>query len=128
MKWQIFSLQKEPGFRFNVIDLLFILCLLALTTTLYLIEVPTALLSLIPYLGLSFFMFCNLFRIGNYLERFWYIPFTVIAVWGITTSELDMMWWIILLTLEPFKWILIVYRIFSGNYVGIGHRHLNKNL
>ena len=28
-----------------------------------------------PYVGLSFFLFCNVFRIGSRMEIFWYMPF-----------------------------------------------------
>lgn len=122
MKWLTFEVQREPGFRFNLTDLIFIALLLLISTVLYLLAMPLLLVWLVLYLGLSFFLFCNVFRIGNHLEPWWYIPFALVAVWGIGWQQLEWMWLIVLTVLEPWKWMLIAYRIRRGNYVGVGYR------
>ncbi len=125
MKWLTFKIRKEPGFRLNLIDVIFIAMLCGLGVLLHRLGVALALTALPLYLGLSFFLFCNVFRIGNYLERFWYLPFTVVAICGLYYREYEMMWWTLLLVLEPLKWLLIAYRIKSSGYVGAGYRLLN---
>ncbi len=128
MKWRTFEVQRrEPGFRLNLTDLIFIALLLSLGCGLYLFEMPLGLVALVLYLGLSFFLFCNVFRIGNKLEAWWYPPFVLVAGWGVGWQQLEPMWWIILCVLEPWKWLLIAYQIRSGNYVGAGYRLLNRD-
>ena len=122
MKWRTFEIQREPGFRLNLTDLAFIALLLSISSALYLIEMPLPLVALVLYLGLSFFFFCNVFRIGNRLEAWWYLPFAAVASWGLGWQQLEPMWWIILTVLEPWKWLLIGYCIRGGDYVGVGYR------
>ncbi len=122
MKWRTFEVQREPGFRLNLTDLIFIALLLSLSSALYWLSMPRLLVALVLYLGLSFFLFCNVFRIGNHLEPWWYLPFALVAFWGIGWQQLEPMWWLILCVLEPWKWLLIVYRIRSAHYVGVGYR------
>ena len=59
MKWLTFEVQREPGFRFNLTDLIFIALLLLISTVLYLLAMPLLLVWLVLYLGLSFFLFCT---------------------------------------------------------------------
>jgi hypothetical protein len=126
VKWRTFEVQREPGFRLNLTDLAFIALLLSISSALYLIEMTLPLVALVIYLGLSFFLFCNVFRIGNHLEPWWYLPFAMLAGWGVGWQQLESMWWIILTVLEPWKWLLIGYRIRSGHYVGAGYRRLQS--
>ena len=127
MKWRTFEVQRrEPGFRLNLTDLIFIALLLSVSSALYLIGMPLGLVALVLYLGLSFFFFCNVFRIGNKLEAWWYLPFVLVASWGVGWQQLEPMWWIILCVLEPWKWLLIAYCIRSGRYVGAGYRLLQR--
>lgn len=121
MKWRTFEVQREPGFRLNLIDLIFIALLTVFSGVLYLVAMPALLVALVPYLGLSFFLFCNVFRIGNRLEPWWYIPFALFALGGIGVQQLEWMWWGILGVLEPWKWWLIGYRIRQADYVGLGY-------
>ena len=124
MKWFTFDIQNEPGFRFNLIDLFLILSLLLVSCFLYRLD-PTGFFYWIPlYVGLSFFQFCNLFRIGNRMESFWYIPFVLITL--LSFNRPDIYWRLILLVCEPLKIGLIVYRIKKGNYTGIFYRQLAK--
>lgn len=126
MKWRTFEVQREPGFRLNLTDLIFIALLLSVSCALYLIEMPVGLVALVLYLGLSFFLFCNVSRIGNKLEAWWYLPFILVAGWGVGWQQLETMWWGILCVLEPWKWLLIAYHIRSGRYVGAGYQRLGR--
>jgi hypothetical protein len=72
------------------------------------------------YIGGSFFLFCNVFRIGNKLEPYWYITFLVITLALIQKPALY--WPVMLGICEPLKFGLIVYRIRQPNYVGIFSR------
>ena len=124
MHWLTFRVQYAPGFRFNLTDLLFILLVAALSGWLYL-RVPTSSLYGIPlYLLLSFFLYCNVFRIGNLLEALWYLPFAGMAVYTLSRGDFPQFWWWVLWVLEPWKWVLIAYRIWRGPYQGAGYRQV----
>lgn len=119
MKWLTFEIQRSPGFRLNLIDIGLILLLAGLSAWLYFIF-STLSLFLVPlYLGFSFFLFCNVFRIENRLEIFWYIPFILIAVFCLYSVNLKLFWLLVLMILEPIKVILIVYHVVKGPYVGV---------
>ncbi len=119
MNWLTFEIKHSPGFRFNVIDFIFIVASGILSFLIY-NETPNLSLYLIPlYLVFSFFLFCNVFRIGNKLEVFWYIPFTLIAIVSIYNFNLNLFWFGIMIILEPIKLILILYKIKNGPYYGI---------
>jgi hypothetical protein len=125
MNRQIFSVQKRPGFRLNLPDIGF-LVLLAMVSAICRAGFPDSSLFWIPlYLALSFFLFCNVFRIGNRLEPIWYVPFTLIAIYGVATMDLQTFWIGVLFILEPLKWGLIAFRIRKGPYVGIFYDRVN---
>ena len=118
MKWLRYN-RESPGFRFNLMDLGLILMLSILSAYIYKVT-SLASIAFIPlYLGISFFLFCNVFRIGNRIEPFWYIPFTASAIYGISTENFREFWIIVIYVLEPLKWFLIFFRIKRGPYVGI---------
>jgi phosphoglycerol transferase MdoB-like AlkP superfamily enzyme len=120
MKWTrflTFKIQKEPGFRLNLIDIGLIACLILVTWLLYPIFQEGWLFLLPLYIGLSFFLFCNVFRIGNWLEPFWYIPFTIALFF--LNKQPEILWWLILLVFEPLKVILIAYSMKRGDDRGI---------
>lgn len=78
-------------------------------------------LYLIPiYVGISFFLFCNIFRIGNKLEIVWYIPFVLLTLHGMTDT--DNYWLIVLAVCEPIRFALIACRLRKGKYVGAFYR------
>ncbi len=118
MKWLTFEVQKSPGFRFNLIDLLLILALFALSIGLHVLLPGISLFWAPLYLGLSFFLFCNVFRIGNRLEPWWYIPFFAVSMYALSVGDLVLFWWCVLLVLEPLKWGLIVFHILRRPYHG----------
>lgn len=78
MKWT-FDIQKAPGFRLNLIDMMLIAFLLAVSAAVFFCY-PHGFYWAIPlYLGASFFLFCNVFRIGTRLEAPWWIMFLAIT-------------------------------------------------
>jgi hypothetical protein len=124
MKWFTFKAQHEPGFRFNLTDFIFLLFLSLLSYLLYWMT-PQRGFYLFPlYLGLSFFLFCNVFRIGNKLEFYWYFPLTVSAIYGFFYVE--RFWLFILAVFEPLKLFLIVYHIKKGHYIGIFYKRVGR--
>jgi len=120
VKWLTFDIQKAPGFRFNLTDMLLILCLILISYLFYWLS-PLHYYYLLPlYVGFSFFLFCNVFRIGNNLERIWYIPFIIITI--LTFNRPDLYWKLILIICEPLKVGLILYRIIKGPYRGVFYK------
>jgi len=127
VKWLTFKVQHEKGFRFNLTDLIFILFLAGLCAVIQL-TVHDFRISFIPaYLALSFFMFCNIFRIGNKLEVFWYLPFVMVCAYCLHDLNINLFWLLCLLILEPIKWILITYNYLKGPYAGISFQRILKN-
>jgi hypothetical protein len=125
MKWLRLGVKEQPGFTFNPADLL-IIGSFFFTSYLFKFISPYGYYYLLPlYVGFTFFLFCNVFRIGNRLERYWYVPFVIITI--LTFNRPDVYWKLIALICEPLKVGLIIYRIKRGNYIGIFHRQLSKN-
>jgi len=117
MKWLTFEVQRTPGFRFNLTDLLLIGSLVGLSVFIYRIY-PHDFYYLLPiYVGGSFFLFCNVFRIGNRLEPWWYLTFLLITL--ALMRKPDLYWPVMLGICEPLKAALIVYRILQPGYVGV---------
>ena len=124
MKWLTFEIQHEPGFRFNLIDLLLIAALAAVSVG-WRAVFPEQHLYLLPlYLGGSFFLFCNVFRIGNRMEPPWYLCFVALTVYGFMQTEFP--WLLLLAVCESLKWALIGCRIWRGPYVGAFYRQLEQ--
>jgi hypothetical protein len=113
---------QPPGFRIDSVDIGFIALLAALTATLWVLMPYYGLQWLPLYLGTTFFLFCNVFRIGNRLEPLWYVPFTLVSIYCLYTLQISLLWQIVTWFLEPLKWALIVYRIVRGPYVGVFSR------
>ncbi len=126
MKLLTFKKQTQAGFRLNISDVIFISLLSALSYLLYVI-LPELSLYLIPiYLGASFFCFCNIFRIGNKLEPFWYIPFVIVSLYCLNTFDFPLFWALVLYILEPLKWALIIYSMTQNSYHGLGYKWINR--
>ena len=117
MKWLTFEIQREPGFRLNLIDLGLLACVAGITIGLR-AWIPGSVLVWLPlYVAFSFFLFCNVFRIGNRLEVLWYVPFVAIVLGTFRRPEL--LWPVVLSVCEPLRILLIVARLRRGNYRGI---------
>ena len=124
MKWRTFEVQREPGFRLNLTDLGLIALLVAASLGWRAVHPPDHLWVLPLYVGFSFFLFCNVFRIGNRAEVPWYLTFLAIAAWGLTRVEFP--WLPLLAVCETLKLALILWRIRRGPYVGAFHRRLGR--
>jgi len=127
MKWRTFKIKREPGFRINLIDIGFIVALSTLSAVCKWL-LPDSTLFLLPiYLAVSFFLFCNVFRIGNRLEPLWYIPFTITAMVCLFYNNFYAFWIVVLVFLEPLKWGLILWRIKRGPYWGVGYKRWGQD-
>ena len=119
MKWLTFKVASKPGFRFNIPDIIFIFIIFGISFLVYSYLGDYGKLYFIPiYVGFTFFLFCNVFRLTNKLEAIWHIPFTLILIYSLYFS-IDMLWILILYISIPIKIALIVYRIRSDEYIGI---------
>lgn len=124
MKWLTFEIQRAPGFRFNLIDCILIASLVVVSAGWYAVF-PVQYLYLLPlYVGASFFLFCNVFRIGNRLEIPWYLTFVALMLYGFKQDEFP--WTLLLAGCEAVKWGLIGYRIRSGSYIGAFYQRLGR--
>lgn len=124
MKWLTFEIQREPGFRLNLTDLILIAALVGASAAWWAVF-PAQYLFLLPiYVGASFFLFCNVFRIGNRTEVPWYLTFVAITAYGFTVEEFP--WTLLLCVGEGLKWSLIAWRIRRGPYVGAFYRQLSR--
>jgi len=124
MQAKLFNARRgqPPGLRIDRVDIVFIALLAGLSAVLW-VAVPYEGLQWLPlYLGSTFFLFCNVFRIGNRLEQLWYVPFTLVAIYCLYTLQISLLWQIVAWVLEPLKWGLIAYRIVKGPYVGVFSR------
>ena len=127
MKWLTFEIQRSAGFRFNLIDLGLIAFLLAIAWGLH-GALPNLNIYWVPlYLGSSFFLFCNVFRIGNRLEPFWYLPFFLVSVYCLNLQDLERFWLLVAWLLEPIKWALILLNFRRPGYHGICHQWVNSS-
>jgi hypothetical protein len=124
MKWHIYKVSREPGFRLNMIDIIVVLLVFLLTLYARPIFLDNFLYLLPAYVALSFFLFCNVFRIGNKLEPFWYIPFMLLTLYGLTRP--DIFWLLVLGVCEPLRIGLIIYHIRNRKYVGAFYGQLGK--
>lgn len=116
MKWRTFEIQREPGFRFNLIDLSLLLALVAASAGWYTMFDDDYLYLLPLYVGESFFLFCNVFRLGNRLEVPWSLAFVALTVYGM--RQPDFPWLLVLGVCEAIKCGLIAWRIWRGPNVG----------
>lgn len=120
MRLRLFRPAREPGFRLSMLDLLILAALGALSVWIRSMAQEHGLWLLPIYTGVSFFLFCNVFRVGNATEAFWYIPFVLCVAVGLVYP--DRLWWIVLCVCEPIRLVLIAYRIAKGPYVGVFSR------
>lgn len=123
-RWLTFRIQREPGFRLNLTDLVLIGGLCALAASLHGSIRESGIWGLPLYVGTSFFCFCNIFRIGNRLEVIWYVPFVLFVTHDMGDFKVD--WPLLLLLFEPLKAFLIGYRMLRGPYHGVFHEAINR--
>lgn len=124
MKWLTFKVQHEPGFRFNLCDLIILVVLVIISLVFYSVTTEGLLYLLPLYVGFTFFVFCNLFRIGNGLEAVWYVPFVPAVIYG--SYNVEVLWPLIFSVFVPLTVVLVLYRIFKGPYMGVFYRHIGR--
>jgi len=117
MRWHLYRPPHEPGFRLTLVDIVLLGGAFLLSWSGKGAFSDNSLFLIPGYVGLSFFLFCNVFRIGNRLEAFWYLPFAVLSIYGLQQPEIY--WLLVLGICEPLRGALICYRIRKGGYVGI---------
>jgi len=120
MKFQIFKVQKEKGFRINLVDIIFILLLMGASSYIYKTVETMGYYFLLPlYVGFTFFLFCNVFRLKTKDEMLWTLFF--IAITTITLNFFEAYW--VLLTIFIsflFQLLLIIRNFRSEGYRGVG--------
>lgn len=119
MKFLTFKVQKEAGFRFNLTDLLFIVLLISFSLTLYSYLETFYSLYLLPlYIGFTFFLFCNIFRVGTRLEIIWIGSFLIVSL--MSHTYLDERWFATSAFISSFIQAIEVFiTIQSKNYKGV---------
>jgi len=117
---QIFKVQKEKGFRINVVDIVFILLLIGFSVFIYTYLGDLGYYFLLPlYVGFSFFLFCNVFRLRTKDEMIWTFLFLMIV--GITFYLFPNNWVIYTISSSfVIQTVLIVLDIGSEGYRGVG--------
>ncbi len=113
MKFQIFKVQKERGFRINLLDILFILLLIGASVSIYLYIGDLGHYFLLPlYIGFTFFLFCNVFRLKTKDELLWTLFFMLSTM--ITMKYFEEHWVIYTLVFSfMLQVILIVKHVYS---------------
>lgn len=122
MKFLTFDVQKEPGFRFNLTDLIFLILLGLSSVLIHHFYGTFYSLYLLPlYIGFTFFLFCNVFRVGRSLELIWIVSFLLITV--ISHYFFEQKWFgMSALTSSLFQAIQVLIHIRTESYKGIFHR------
>jgi len=120
---QIFKVQKEKGFRINLVDIVFILLLIGFSIFIYTYLGDLGYYFLLPlYVGFSFFLFCNVFRLRTKDEMIWTFLFLMIV--GITFYFFPNNW--VIYTISSsfiIQTVLIVLDIGSEEYRGVGAKY-----
>ena len=83
-KDKLFTNRIEPGFRLNLGDIFFIIFMLLISFVINVLGFPISISYLPLFITLSFFLFCNVFRIGTTLELIWIILTLPYVLWEIT--------------------------------------------
>ena len=119
MKIPISKVKKEAGFRINLVDIIFIGLLGSTSYYLYTVLGDKDNLYLLPlYMGFTFFLFCNVFRLRTKEELIWTLFFLLSA--SITFNFFYAHWVAITLGLSSLlQAILIGFAVGSDGYRGI---------
>jgi len=119
---QIFKVQKEKGFRISIVDVVFILLLIASSVFIYTYLGDLGYYFLLPlYVGFSFFLFCNVFRLRTKDEMIW--TFLFLTIVGVTFNLFPNNW--VIYTISSsfiIQVVLVVLHVGSEGYRGIGAR------
>ena len=120
MNIRVFDVQKEKGFRINVLDMIFIALLIGSSVAIYSYIGALGYYFLLPlYVGFTFFLFCNVFRLRTRDEMIW--TFLFLTIVGITFEHFPNSW--VLYTIGAsfcIQVVLIVFHVGSEGYRGVG--------
>ena len=112
-----FKITKKTSY---LMDAVFILSILFVSFAIYDYIGNYQKLYLIPiYIGFSFFLFSNIFKLSNKQESLWYTPTIVIFLYSIFCYSLENLWILIFYISVPIQISLITYHIYSDTYNGI---------
>ena len=122
MKFLTFNVQKEPGFRFNLTDLIFIVLLGLSSILIHYFFGTYYTLYLVPlYIGFTFFVFCNVFRVETRMELIWIVSFLLITM--ITYYLFEQKWFVMATLLSSLlQAIQILFHIRTEAYKGIFYK------
>ena len=122
MNIRIFDVQKEKGFRINLVDMLFIALLIGSSVYIYTQLGNLGYYFLLPlYVGFSFFLFCNVFRLKTRDEMIW--TFLFLTIVSITFEHFPNSWVIYTIGASfVIQAVLIVFHVGSEGYRGVGAR------
>ena len=122
MNIRIFDVQKEKGFRINLVDILFIALLIGSSVYIYTQLGNLGYYFLLPlYVGFSFFLFCNVFRLKTRDEMIW--TFLFLTIVSITFEHFPNSWVIYTIGASfVIQAVLIVFHVGSEGYRGVGAR------
>ena len=119
MNIPISKVKKEVGFRINFIDIIFIVLIGTASYYLYTILGRSENLYLLPlYVGFTFFLFCNVFRLRTKDELIWTLFFLLSSF--VTYNLVPAHWVAITLSLSSLlQAVLIGFAVRSDGYRGI---------
>ena len=122
MKFQIFKVQKEVGFRINLVDILFIMFLISASIYIRMEIGYLDNIYLLPlYVGFTFFLFCNVFRLTTKYELIWTVIFAVVTT--LSFHFFSENWVLITIGFSSFvQFVQIILHIQADNYHGIFSR------
>ena len=102
------ALHKRRGMGRFVPDYLIYLLVLGAALGLYLL-MPETFYFLVPlYIGVTFYLFCNVFRVGNAPEALWYTVFIAVSLLTFTSPYLYL--FLILVVCVPLQVGIIIWR------------------
>ena len=119
MKFQIFKVQKEKGFRINLVDIVFIILLIGVSMFIFKEIGYLDNIYLLPlYVGFTFFLFCNVFRLTTKYELIWTVIFALVT--AISFHFFAENWVLITIgSLSCVQLVEIVLHIRSDDYRGV---------
>lgn len=112
--------RRAWGFRCTRADLFVIV--LAVLSAVSLCSLLPALSLLVFFVIVHFFLFCNVFRVGEALELVWSGVFVASVAAGVT---LGLAWWIVLALPFGCTLLVIARSLKSPDYHGIGCQRVN---
>lgn len=117
MKMHVFKRQTEPGFRLNVVDLLFLLLAFGTSYVASQSDVWAALAPLPIHLSAVFFLFCNVVRVRTRSEIIWMATYAASFAFAISFS---LSLWPTVLSLSTASLAAVItHALWSGDHRGV---------